>query len=438
MIEGKALVIGGGIAGIQASLDLGEKGVQVYLVEKEPSIGGRMAQLDKTFPTNDCSICILAPKMSDCYEHPNIDVMTYSEVVGLEGSAGSFTAKVLRKARYVDPEKCTGCGKCTEACRLKGKIPNEFDVGLRKRGAIYIPFLQAVPRMATIDKKKCIYLTKGKCGEKFLCKEACERGAIDFEQEDKVVELGVGAVIVATGFDVYMPTDMFEYGYGKHANVVTSMEYERLICASGPTGGHLEVSPTKEHPRKLAFIQCVGSRDFHHNPYCSSVCCMYATKEAMLAREHYPDLESYIFYTDLRAAGKGFEEYVTRAAKEYNVKYIRARPGQISEDQNKKLTLWYEDESSGKAVPLEVDMVVLATTLVPREDSAGLGKVLGLPMDKNGFFEVRDPVTATVETARDGVYIAGYCGGPRDIPESVVQGSAAADKVVELLFRAKG
>ena len=433
------LVIGGGVAGIQASLDLAEKGVQVHLVEKSPSIGGRMAQLDKTFPTMDCSICILAPKMADCYDHPNIDLLTYSEVMGVEGAAPNFRVKVLRHARHVDEDKCTGCVKCTEVCRLKERIPNDFDLGLRKRGAIYLPFLQAVPRIMTIDKERCIYLTKGKCGEKPACKEACERGAINFEQKDEVIELNVGAIIVAVGFDVYEPREMFEYGYGKYANVHTAMEYERLICASGPTGGHLEVEPTKEHPKKIVFIQCVGSRDLRRNPFCSSVCCMHATKEALLVKEHYEDTEPYILYTDMRAVGKGFEEFVERAQKEYGVRYICARPGLITEDsQTKKLTVWYEDHSRGGATSLEADMVILSTALIPRRGTLELAKVLGIDVDEHGFFKVRDPVMKPVESTRDGIFIAGYCETPKDIPESVAQASGAAAKACEILEGAAG
>jgi heterodisulfide reductase subunit A len=308
-IEGNVLVLGGGVAGIQASLDLANKGIKVFLVEKEPSIGGIMALLDKTFPTNDCSICILAPKMNECFSHPNIKVLTYSEITSLEGEAPNFKVTILKKARFVDEKKCTGCGECTQKCPTK--VPNKYNMNLDKRKAIYLPFPQAVPRIMTIDKEHCIKFTKDKCG---TCLKVCKAGAIDYEQNDEELVLNVGAVIVASGFEVYNPVEMFEYGYGKYANVRTAIEYERLICASGPTGGQLNVEPNGEHPKRIGFIQCVGSRDFRRkNPYCSSVCCMYATKEAMLAREHYDDLEVYIFYTDLRAVGKNFQEYVDRA-----------------------------------------------------------------------------------------------------------------------------
>ncbi len=433
------LVIGGGVAGIQAALDLAEKGVKVHLVERTPSIGGRMAQLDKTFPTMDCSICILAPKMADCGDHPNIKMHTCSEVTALEGEAGNFKATVLEHARHVDASKCTGCGKCAEVCRMKGRIPNEFDFGLRKRGAIYLPFLQAVPRVMNIDLKKCLFLKAGKCGEKQLCKEACERGAIDFDQKDQTVKLDVGAVIVATGFDLFDPSPMFEYGYGRLPNVRTAMEYERLICASGPTGGHLEVEPTGEHPRSMAFIQCVGARDLRRSPFCCSVCCMYATKEAVLVKEHYPDTDCAIFNVDMRALGKGFEEFVERARNEYGVRFVRARPGQVTENPaTKRLAVWYEDPATGRVASMEADMVVLATALVPGAGTVELARALGVGLDEHTFFKARDQLMSPVESTRPGVFIAGYCETPKDIPESVAQASGAAAKAFEVLRRKKG
>jgi len=433
------LVIGGGVAGIQAALDLAEKGVKVHLVERTPSIGGRMAQLDKTFPTMDCSICILAPKMADCGDHQNITLHTCSEVTGLEGESGDFQATVLKHARHVDASKCTGCGKCTEVCRMKGRIPNEFDFGLRKRGAIYLPFLQSVPRVMNIDSKKCLFLKTGKCGEKQLCKEACERGAIDFDQKDETLKLDIGAVIVATGFDLFDPSEMFEYGYGRIANVRTAMEYERLICASGPTGGHLEVEPTKEHPKSMVFIQCVGARDLRRSPFCCSVCCMYATKEAVLVKEHYPDTECTIFNVDMRALGKGFEEFVERARKEYGVRFLRARPGQVTEDPaTKKLSVWYEDPATGKVASMDADIVVLATALVPGAGTVELARTLGIELDEHAFYKVTDPLMEPVESTRPGIFIAGYCETPKDIPESVAQASGAAARAYEVLKRKKG
>ena len=424
------LVIGAGVAGIQASLDLAGKGIKVQVVEKEPSIGGRMAQLDKTFPTNDCSICILAPKMTDCYSHDNINVMTYSEVIEVTGKSGDFHVKILKKARYVDMDKCTGCGECAEKCPKK--IPNEFDMGLGIRKAIYVPFLQAIPKKMTIDKENCIMLKKGKCG---VCKKICTAEAVNFEDEDQIVELNVGAIIITIGFEVYDPSNIKEYGYGNYDNVYTAMEYERLICAAGPTQGHLKRRSDEARPKHLAFIQCVGSRDLSRDqPFCCRVCCMHTTKEAILAREHYPDITSTVFYTDLRAFGKGFQEYVDRAINEYGVEYIRARPGQIEEDpETKNLKIWYEDTVERTLKSMDVDMVILATTLLPSFTSKKLAKILGLEVDEYGFFENVDPLLAPMDTAVEGIYIAGYCQSPMDIPEAVAQGSGAASRAAETI-----
>lgn len=421
------LVIGGGIAGIQASLDLADMGKHVFLVEKTPSLGGRMAQLDKTFPTNDCSICILAPKMADCFAHPNIDVLTYSQVNKVTGLAGDFTVRVLRKARFVDERKCTGCGVCIEKCPQK--VPDEFNAGLGIRKAIYLYFLQAVPRVAVIDRDHCIKLIKGKCG---ACEKFCEAGAVNFDQKDEEVSLNVGAIIIATGFDPYDPSSIPGYGYGRFKNVVLSLEYERLICASGPTGGLLKrLSPDGSDPEKIAFIQCVGSRDLRRNEYCSSVCCMHATKEAMLAKEHDPDVHSFIFYTDLRASGKGFQDYITRAEKEYNVTYIRGRVAEITQDSEENPIIWYEDTRSRKVNNMMVDLAVLATCLVPRWDAGELAGATGVELDECNF--IKTEPFSPVETTVPGIFVCGYCQGPLDIPESVVQASAAAARASEVV-----
>lgn len=392
-----------------------------------------MAQLDKTFPTNDCSICILAPKMMECFRHPNIDVLSYSEVKEVKGSAGDFKVKVLRKARYVDEERCTGCTSCMDACLLKGKFPNEFDMGLGNRGAIYIPFLQAVPMVSIIDEEHCIFLTKGKCGKSPACKEACERDAIDFDQKEREIELNADAIIVSTGFDLYDPSEITEYGYGRYKNVITALEYERLICASGPTGGRLERLSDGKIPRRIAFIQCVGSRDLKNNPYCSSVCCMHATKECILAKEHHSDIEAYIFYADLRAFGKGFQEYVRRAKEEYGVCYIRSKPGEIIENDEKNLIVWYDDTVTREVKSMEVDMVILCTALIPRRGVKELSDILGIELDEYDFFKVKDIFNSPLDSTKEGIFICGYAQSPKDIPESVAQASGAAGRAAEII-----
>ena len=427
-----ALVIGGGVAGIQAALDLADMGLQVHLVEKKPSIGGRMAQLDKTFPTNDCSLCILSPKMAECSRHPNITLHTNAEVMRVAGSAGAFQVDVLKRARFVVESACTGCLECTQKCPTK--VPDEFDMNLRMREAVYTYFMQAVPNVATIDRDNCLYLTKGRCG---ICKRICQAGAIDYEQQDDEFSLDVGAVVVATGFDPFDPAVVKPYGYGKYRNVITSMEYERLISASGPTGGHLWRQSDREPVKKLAFLQCVGSRNLNHNRFCSSVCCMYATKEAILANEHDREVESTIFYTDLRAAGKGFQEYVARAEREYKVDFVRGRVAEITQDEQERPVIWYEDTSGrslsagGTRKGATVDLVVLAISLAPRRGASELAGVLGVELDEYNFIKT-DPF-AMADTTRPGIFACGYCRGPADIPESVAQASGAAARAAEIV-----
>jgi heterodisulfide reductase subunit A len=430
------LVVGGGIAGIQASIDLANMGLQVYLVERSPSIGGRMAQLDKTFPTNDCSMCILAPKMIECAGHPNVDLLTYSEVEEVKGEAGSFLVRVRRKARYVDVARCTGCGDCVEKCPRR--VPDEFNVGLGKRKAIYLPFPQAVPRKMTIDSESCLYLTKGRCR---VCEETCQAGAIDFEQQEEIQELEVGAIVLATGFDPFDPTSLEEYGYGRIDNVITGLEYERLICASGPTGGHLERPSDGKVPQTIAFIQCVGSRDVNYQVYCSSVCCMHATKEAILANEHYPSLKPFVFYTDMRAVGKQFQEYLIRAREQYGVTYVRSRPGKITVNEDTgNPVVWYDvtvvkeaGDPVRRLARMEVDLVVLCQALVPHSFHAEVAEKLGLLLDENGFIAIQDRLMHPVDTTVPGIFACGFCQAPQDIPDSVVQASAAAARVAESL-----
>jgi len=422
------LVIGGGIAGIQAALDLGDMGIEVHLVERKPAIGGRMAQLDKTFPTNDCSICILSPKLADCFRHPNITLHTLSEVKNSTGQKGDFLVKLRKYARFVKEDECINCGECAAKCPVK--VSDEFDMGLRKREAIYPYYLQGVPAVMTIDRENCLYLTRDVCR---ICENFCSRNAIDFEQKDTDVTLHVGAIIVATGFDPFDPSGISQYGYKRYRNVITSLEYERLICASGPTGGHLTRPSDKNPVENIAFIQCVGSRDLKNNRYCSSVCCMHATKEAMLAYEHNTKVKSHIFYMDLRAAGKGFQKYVARGQREYNISYIRGRIAKITEDRNESPIVWYENTQSSKTEKMTVDLAVLATSLVPRKGVEELAKVLGVDLDEYNFFKT--DALNPLDTTKPGIFVCGCCREPTDIPESVAQASGAAERAAETVMR---
>ena len=432
------LIIGGGIAGIQASLDLANRGFQAYLVEKSPSIGGRMAQLDKTFPTMDCSMCILAPKMIECGHHPNVKLLTYSEVKEVKGSVGNFKVKVLKKPRFVDESKCTGCGICSEKC--PAKVPNEFEMNLGMRKAIYMPFQQAVPRVATIDKDNCLLFQKGVCE---ICQKLCQAGAVDFDQQPEEITLNVGAIIVATGFDMFNPEQIPPFGYKRHKDVITAMELERLLCASGPTGGHLIRPSDDKTPKSIAFIQCVGSRDrreWINNAYCSSICCKYAVKDAVLIKEHDPRAMITIFYIDMRAFGRGFQEFVNRAKAEYGINFTRSNPGEITEEpETKRLTIWFEDTVTRTVKSLTFDLVVLCTALVPRKDSVELAKILGIETDNYRFFKSPDLVARPIDTTVPGIFACGYCLGPKtgDIPDSVTQASAAAARTAEVLAEVK-
>jgi len=425
-----ALVLGGGIAGIQAALDIANAGFKVYLVEKSPSIGGHMAQLDKTFPTLDCSACILTPKMSEIEHNENIELLTYSEVESVEGFVGNFKAKVRRKARLIDEEKCTGCGLCAEACRLSGKIPDEFNAGMKKRSAIYIPFPQAVPSVYVVDADNCLMITKGKCGKRPRCVEVCPTNAIDFSQKDEIIEFSVGTIIVATGFDVYKPHD---YGYGKFKEVITSLELERMMNASGPTGGKIIVNGRE--PKRIVFISCVGSRS-EERPYCSRICCMYIMKQAHLIKEKIPDAKITVLYTDVRAYGKGYEEFYQRVRSEVN--YVRR-------ELDEPIEVFKEDENGvvvravceGVATELRADLVVLATAVIPRGDAARLARMLKLGRKSSGFFLEAHPKLRPVETLTDGIFIAGCCQSPKDIQDTVAQASAAASAALKLLFAGK-
>ncbi len=423
------LVVGGGIAGMQASLDLADRGLTVYLIEKSASIGGRMAQLDKTFPTMDCSICILAPKMIECFRHSNIRLLTRSEVREVTGSAGNFKIKVSKNPGFVNEDKCTGCGACTEKCPIK--VPSEFDMGMGTRKAIYMDFPQAVPRIATIDKDHCLYFQKGVCR---VCEKFCPADAINFDQKPEEIALDVSSVILATGLELYDPTPISEYGYRRYKNVLLSLEFERLINASGPTRGELLRPSDNTHPHRIVFVQCVGSRSQQKGlPYCSSVCCMYATKEAILTREHEPECEVCILYIDLRVFGKRFQEFISRARDEWNVKYINGRVATIVEDPTTKdLLVRHENIMENKIEELRAGLVVLCPALIPREDNRLLADVFGLELDDYGFFKTKDPLFTPVETSVEGVFVCGYCQAPKDISESVTQASAAAARAAEI------
>jgi heterodisulfide reductase subunit A len=426
-VKKDVLVIGGGIAGIQAALDLAEMGTRVHLVEKSPSIGGRMAQLDKTFPTNDCSTCILSPKMVDCARHPNITIYTLSEVQAVSGQAGDFTVQLLKKARYVDESACTACGDCAKVCPIVK--PDEFQMGLSTRRAIYIPFPQAIPQAYLSSLDDCLGKDVIVCGR---CIEACQKGCIDFDMQDEVIELSVGAIVLAVGMETFDPVALTEYGYTRYEDVITGLEFERLICASGPSGGRLIRLTDRQEPKTIGFIQCVGSRNLKYQRFCSSVCCMHATKEAVLAREHIPDVKSYIFYTDLRASGKGFREYIDRAQREYGVEYIRSRVAQIERDEDGRLIFHYEDAETFRPQQMKVDLAVLATSLVPGPGVAALSKVLDLELDEYGFFHT-NPFSPT-DTTREGVFTCGCCRGPADIPQSVAQASGAAARAAQYVM----
>ena len=429
-ISKSAVVIGGGIAGIQASLDLAEMGIHVYLIEKKPSIGGKMAQLDKTFPTNDCSICILAPKLSECYRHPNITLYPYTEVKKVIGGAGNFTVEILKRARYVKEEECINCGLCAEKCPMR--VDDEFDRQLRKRRAIYLYYLQGVPAVMTIDKDNCLWFTKKACR---ICEKNCEKKAIDFEQKDEIIKLdNVGSIILAAGYSLIEDIDndiLKKYGYNKFRNVVTALEFERLECASGPLEGHIKRLSDGESPKKIAFLQCVGSRTEHTFGYCSSICCMYTTKEAMIAYEHDNDLKSFVFYIDMRAGGKGFQSFLQRGTKEYNIEYIKSKIAQIKIDDKENPIIVYEDLDTSKIKQLKVDLVVLATCIIPPLGIEKLAEILGIDLDEYKF--VKTLPFMPIETSKLGIFTCGCVHEPMDIPRSVAEGSGAAARAAEII-----
>ncbi|MEW6522396.1 MAG: CoB--CoM heterodisulfide reductase iron-sulfur subunit A family protein [Bacillota bacterium] len=428
-VNRRALVIGGGIAGIQAALDIADSGHKVVLVEREPTIGGRMAQLDKTFPTLDCSSCILTPKMVDAAQHENIQLWTYSEVEEVGGYVGNFQVKIRRRATSINASACTGCGACWEKC--PAKTGNEFDLGLGQRKAIYVPFPQAVPNKPVIDRDLCIYFKTGRCR---ICQRFCTAGAVEFEQQDVVVEETFGAIVAATGFEQFDHAVYGEYGYGKHPDVITGLHLERLISASGPSDGKVKRPSNGAVPETVVFVQCVGSRDEAKGvSYCSRACCMYTAKHAIMLHEKIPGVSTFVFYIDVRAAGKGYEEFYARA-QELGAQYVRGRVARVYQ-RGDKLVVMGEDTLLGAKVQVEADLVVLATAMTARHDAQSLARTLGISYDQNGFFTEAHPKLRPVETNTAGIFLAGACQGPKDIPDTVAQGTAAAAKVNNLFAK---
>lgn len=428
----RALVVGGGIAGIQTALDIAEAGFKVDLVEKNPSIGGKMAQLDKTFPTLDCSACILTPKMVDSAQNPNIEILSYSEIESVKGFVGNFSIKIRKKARFIDSTKCTGCGVCQLKCPNKKNL-NEFNMNLDNRSSIYIPFAQAIPNIAVIDKNSCIKLNSGKCG---VCSLVCPSKAIDYTQKDEIIERNYGAVVIATGFKPISLENFNEYGYMTNKDVITSMELERLMNASGPTKGVLLRPSDNTHPKVITFIQCVGSRDISGcgKPYCSKICCMYTAKHSIMIREKYPDTTVHVFYIDVRTPGKNYDEFYRRAVEEYNVDYIKGMVGKVY-NENGKLIVQGSNLLENTQIKIESDLVVLATAIEPDDTVRKIATQFSLSTDTNNFFNEAHPKLKPVESATSGIFFAGTCLGPRDIPETVTSSSACASKVIGLLSK---
>ncbi len=433
-VDQSVLVVGGGIAGITAALEIANSGKHVYLVEREPSIGGHMAKYDKTFPTLDCAACILTPKMSEVREHPNITLWTYSEVQEVAGHVGKFQVKVRRKPRYIDEELCVGCMECVSACVYKEpKFEDEFNEGLGKRKPIFMPFPQAVPPVVTIDPETCLKFKTGKC--KSPCATVCDRKAVDFSQTERIEEIEVGAVIIATGFKTFDATRLPLYGYGIYANVYTSLEVERLVNSSGPTGGEI-VCRNGRKPKSIGIIHCVGSRDKKTNRWCSRVCCMYSLKLAHLLREH-TGADVYQFYIDMRCPGKGYDEFYERLLDE-GIQMIRGRAAEVTDwtmtpEEEGKLVIRVEDTLSAYVRRIPVDMVVLSVGLEPAAGADEVRRMFNISCSKEGFFLEKHPKLAPVETATAGVFIAGCCQGPKDIPDTVAQAGAAAAHAIALL-----
>ena len=434
----RVLVIGAGVAGIQASLDIADAGFEVVLVEREPSVGGKMAGLSETFPTLDCSQCILTPRMVEVGQHPNIKLYSYSEVESVDGYVGNFKVNIRKKARYVDMDKCTGCGDCWNRCPSRKSL-SSFDYNLSTRKAIYIPFPQAVPARPVIDRDACFHFLRDACG---TCKRKCAAGAINFEDQDQIVTEDVGAIIVATGYQLYtiskdQPNEKLagygEYGYGKYKDVIDALQFERLISASGPTGGELKRPSDGETPKNVVFIQCVGSRDCAKGlSYCSKICCMYTAKHALLYRHNVHDGKAYVFYIDIRAGGKDYEEFVVRAMEDERILYLRGKVAKVFRDGD-KVVVWGVDTLTGKRVEVAADLVVLAQAMVPSAGTGELARKLRIACGGEGFLKEAHPKLRPLEALTAGIFLAGAAHGPKDIPEAVAQGSGAAAKAIAIL-----
>ncbi len=426
----RALVIGGGIAGIQASLDIADSGYEVILVEKNQSIGGHMLQLSETFPTLDCPQCIATPKMVQVGQHPKIKLLAFSEIEEVSGYVGNFKVKIRRKASFVDWDKCTGCGLCMEKCPVR--VPSEFNEFLAKRKAIYTLFPQAVPNRPVIDSSNCLYFTKGKCR---VCEKNCSLKAINFKQRDSLVEEKVGAIIVATGYDLMNKAEVGEYGYGKYKDVIDSLQVERLLAPAGPTEGIPYRPSDGKIPKEVVFIQCVGSRDpEHYYPYCSKICCMYTVKQAMLYKHAVPDGQAYVFYMDIRCNGKGYEEFLQRGIEEDRILYLRGRVSKIFKDGD-KIKVWGADTLTGRKIEISADMVVLVMAMIPGKGAKKLAEKLRLATDDYGFLTEAHPKLRPVESLTAGYFLAGAAQAPKDIPETVAQASGAASKVDSLFSK---